>query len=182
MLTIEIPENEYYDPQTNVIKANPACTVNLEHSLISISKWESKWRQPFLSTFSKDSFRMDMYRDYIACMAINPVSPEIFIGLTPDNMNAIQKYIDDPMTATTFSQRQQGPTSKKVITAEVLYHRMFANQIPIECQKWHLNRLLTLLRIFDIENSSPQKMSRRDTANRNAQLNAMRRAQMHTRG
>lgn len=183
MLTIEIPENDYYDQQTNVIKINPACTVNLEHSLISISKWESRWRQPFLTTFSKESFGMDMYRDYIACMAINPTSPEVFIGLTPDNMQAIKQYIDNPMTATTFSQRsQQGPVSREIITAEILYYRMFVNQIPIECQKWHLNRLLTLLRVFDIKNSSSQKMSRKDTASRNAQLNAMRRAQMHTRG
>ena len=183
MLTIVIPENDYYDPQTNVIKTNPACTATLEHSLISISKWEAKWRQPFLSTFSKESFSMDMYRDYIACMSVTPVAPEIFVGLTPDNMNAIKQYIDNPMTATTFSQRgPQGPVSRGAVTAEVLYYRMFSNQIPIECQKWHLNRLLTLLRVFDIKNSPPQKMSRKDTASRNSQLNAMRRAQMHTRG
>ncbi|MEG0455434.1 MAG: hypothetical protein RR559_08840 [Bacteroides sp.] len=178
MLELIIPEDELFDGNTNKFIVTPACTLTLEHSLISIAKWESKWNIPFLSAKKTDK----QHRDYIRCMCVIPVKNDnVFATLSPQVLSQIKEYIDSPMTATTFPKRnKQG--KRLVVTAEVIYSRMFANNIPIECQKWHLNRLLTLIRACEINNGPGEKMSKRQTASMYAQQNALRKAKYGTRG
>lgn len=179
MLEITVPANEIYLPGQNRFVAIPSCVLPLEHSLISIAKWESKWHIPYLNA-SKRSVAQEL--DYIRCMVVGPVKNDyVFSVLSPENITQIRTYIDNTMTATTFSKSPQS-TSKEVVTAEILYCRMFANNIPIECQKWHLNRLLTLLRVCDSKNGPPSKMNKRQTAMHYAEQNALRRAKYNTKG
>ena len=155
-------------------------TLQLEHSLVSLSKWESKWCKPFLSKHEKTT---DEILDYIKYMTLNKnVDPNIYNRLTEDNIVAINKYINAPMTATTFVDSKQSRHSREIITSELIYYWMVSLNIPFECQKWHLNRLLTLVRVCNIKNTPPKKMSKRATASQYAQLNAARRQQMNTRG
>lgn len=179
MLTITIPARELFDDQTNEFVYTKAQTLQLEHSLVSISKWESKWHKPFLTKETKTEEEM---RDYIRCMTITQnIDPSVYFGLSRDNLLQIKQYIDDEMTATTFSNREK-KQSRQVITSELIYYWMVSLNIPFECQKWHLNRLLTLIHICDIKNTPAKKMSRRDVMNRNSSLNAARRARLGTRG
>lgn len=179
MLEINVPENEVYNAAQNRFIPIPACTLTLEHSLISIAKWEAKWHTPYLNA-KKRTVKQEL--DYIRCMTIGPVKNEhVFSVLSPENIKQIREYIDDTMTATTFS-KQNRPNSRRIMTAEVLYCRMFANNIPMECQKWHLNRLLTLIRVCDDANGPRSKMSKRQTAAHYAEQNALRRAKYNTRG
>lgn len=183
MLTIKIPSSEYFNERLGKIITIKECTINLEHSLISISKWESKWRKPFLS---KDPLTEEQFRDYVACMSLTPIDPLVLFGLTAQNIEDIKQYIESPMTATTFSKALDNARqiNREVITSEVLYYRMIAHNIPFECQKWHLNRLLTLMRICDIK-SQPNKKGRinKSAVLRNyAQMNAARRARLHSKG
>lgn len=180
MLTIKIPSSDYYDESIGKFISIKECTINLEHSLISIARWESKWNKPFLT---KEAMTPEQYRDYLAGMSLTPVNPTVFFGLTPENIEDIKKYIESPMTATTFSNRVNTKINKEVITAEILYYRMIANNIPMECQKWHLNRLFTLLRVCDAKNQ-PQKSKGNKSAalSRNAQINAARRARLNSKG
>lgn len=179
MLEITVPENEIYNSTTNTFVTVPSCVITLEHSLISVAKWESKWRIPYLSA-KKRTGRQEL--DYIRCMAVGPVKDKhVFEVLSAENISQIREYIDEPMTATTFTKSER-PASKDVVTSEVLYCRMFANNIPMECQKWHLNRLLTLIRVCDASAGPRQKMTKRQTATRYAEQNALRRAKYNTRG
>ena len=179
MLEINIPANELYHPKQNRFIVIPSCTLTLEHSLISIAKWESKWHIPYLDA-KKRSVEQEL--DYIRCMTIGPIKNDyIFSVLTQENIAQIRSYIDDTMTATTFSKGQRS-TSKEIITAEILYCRMFANNIPMECQKWHLNRLITLIRVCDSTNGPRSKMNKKQTAMHYAEQNALRRAKYNTRG
>ena len=179
MLEILVPENEIYLPGQNRFVPIPSCVLTLEHSLISISKWEAKWHVPYLNAKKRTSAQE---LDYIRCMAVGPVKNEyVFSVLTPENIDQIKAYIDNTMTATIFSKGPR-PVTKEVVTAEVLYCRMFANNIPMECQKWHLNRLLTLIRVCDAKNGPRSKMSKRQTAAHYAEQNALRRAKYNTRG
>lgn len=179
MLTITIPARELFDDRTNEFVYTKAQTLQLEHSLVSISKWESKWHKPFLTKETKTEEEM---RDYIRCMTITQnIDSSVYFGLSRDNLLQIKQYIDDEMTATTFSNREK-KQSHQVITSELIYYWMVSLNIPFECQKWHLNRLLTLIHICDIKNTPAKKMSRRDVMNRNSSLNAARRARLGTRG
>lgn len=154
--------------------------LQLEHSLLSLSKWESKWCKPFLSKTDKTD---EETVDYIKCMTITQnVKPEIYECFTEENYRQVNEYINSPMTATTFSDGKSGKGKQEIITSEVIYGWMVALQIPSEYQKWHLNRLLTLIRVCNINNTPQKKKSRRDTANRYAALNAARRKQMNSRG
>ena len=179
VLTITIPEVEVFDPQKEEFVTVKKQTLSLEHSLVSLSKWESKWNKPFLSTDDKSP---EEILDYIRCMTLTQnVDPSVYGRLTKENIEAINKYIDSPMTATKFSTENK--TSKKeIITAEIIYYWMIASNVPFECQKWHLNRLLTLLRVCSIKNAPPKKMSKRKTMTNNAALNAARRQALGTRG
>ena len=143
MLTIKIQKSEWFNEQTGKFVDIKERVLNLEHSLISLSRWESKWNKPFLS---KKQITLEEYRDYVGCMSLSPLGTTSLFGLTDQNLEDIKKYIDAPMTATTFSKTNTKPNNE-VITAEILYYRMIVHNIPMECQKWHLNRLLTLIQI-----------------------------------
>lgn len=180
MLTITIPATEEFDEIKGEFVYSKEQTLQLEHSLISISKWESKWCKSFLSKQDKTP---EEVIDYIKCMTLNPnVDDSVYRCLTQANLNTINEYIGAPMTATCFSEDKNGKSNKEVITSELIYYWMIALQIPFECQKWHLNRLLTLIRVCNVKNSPPKKMSKRDLMSRNASLNAARRKQFNTKG
>ena len=181
MLEITIEETEFYDPNTNKFIQIPPCNFTLEHSLISLAKWESRWEKPYLTNVPKTP-EQDL--DYIRCMIIGPIKDEkVLKALSVSERMRIQQYIDAPMTATTFSQKSRPrSTNKDVMTAEVIYSRMFGHGISMECQKWHLNRLLALIKVCDIQNSPKEKMSKKQTAMWNAEQNAARRAKYNTRG
>ena len=180
MLRITIPACEEWDEFKQEFVTTREQTLCLEHSLVSLSKWESKWCKPFLT---KQERTYEETIDYIKFMTLTPnVDPEVYNFLTNDNLIEINKYIEAPMTATTFSKDRPGKAGHEIVTSELIYYWMIALNIPFECQKWHLNRLLTLIKVCNIKNTSPKKMSRRDILNRNASLNAARRQQMNTKG
>lgn len=179
MLKILIPALEMYDEVNQEFFILPEKELQLEHSLVSISKWESKWHKPFLHDDEKS---IDQIIDYIKCMTITQnVKDETYDRLTGDNIKVINDYIDDPMTATTFNDiNKKG--GREIITSEIIYYWMITNNIPMECQKWHLNRLLTLIKVCTIKNSPAKKMSRQEILNRNRALNAARKKKLNTTG
>lgn len=181
MLQIIIPEREVYDETHNEFLMIKETKLQLEHSLISLSKWESKWCKPFLSETPKTS---EENVDYVRCMTINQgVDPNVYYGITPAQIKEISDYINAPMTATWFSEdKKNAKKNKEVITNELIYYWMVALQIPFECEKWHINRLLTLIRVCNIKNEPPKKMSKHDLMSRNKSLNAARKAASHSRG
>lgn len=153
--------------------------LRLEHSLVSISKWESKWCKSFLSTPNKTT---EETIDYVKCMCLDEVDEDVFNGITNDNISKIVEYINSPMTATTFNNTQDSKPNREIITAELIYYWMITLNIPMECQYWHINRLLTLIRVCNIKNSPPKKMGRQELMSRNAALNAARKKQLNTKG
>lgn len=181
MLTIEVPISpEGWDERKQEFVDAKTQTLQLEHSLVSLSKWESKWQKPF---YSKKEMSAEETLDYIKCMTLTKnVDPEVYNCLTRENVKEVMDYIGDPMTATTFGKDDKGPNNREVITSELIYYWMIASNIPFECQKWHLNRLITLIRVCSIKNTPPKKRSKRDIMSRNAALNASRRKQMNTKG
>lgn len=157
-------------------------TLRLEHSLVSLSKWESKWHKSFLKTLDK-SLSLEETIDYIKFMTLTKnVDPDVYNYISRQNIEAITEYIDAPMTATTFSNVEKNKINGEVITAELIYYWMISLGIPFECQKWHLNRLLTLIRVCSIKNSPNKKISKMDAAARNRALNEARRKKMKTKG
>lgn len=180
MLTIVIPGTEIYDEVTNEFIYSKETILKLEHSLVSISKWESKWQKPFLMSNEK---KPEEVVDYIKCMSVSgEISTEVFNNLTHENIRDINAYIESPMTATWFSDNTETRGSKEIITSELIYYWMIAHNIPFECQKWHLNRLLTLIRVCNIKNTPPKKRTRQDILSRNAAINASRRNNMNSSG
>lgn len=181
MLQIRIPGQESWNEKTEEFVSGPETIISLEHSLISISKWESKWHKPFMVV---ENLKGEELMDYIKCMTITPnVKDEIYDRLTKKNIDDILKYIGDPMTATTINERGMGGRrSREIITSELIYYWMVALQIPFECQKWHINRLMTLIRVCSIKNQPDKKMSKHSTMQQNAALNAARRQKLHSRG
>ena len=185
MLQITIPAvlSEQFDEEKNEFIYVPITkeqTLQLEHSLVSLSKWESKWNKPFLSRKAKTE---EEILDYVRCMTLTQnVKPEVYLCLSQENIIQINSYIDAPMTATTFSNERSMKGGREIVTSELIYYWMIALNIPFECQKWHLNRLLTLIKVCNIKNTPPKKMSKRELMSRNARLNAARRQQMNTTG
>lgn len=180
MLIITIPAMEMYNEQTQEFFSLKEQTLQLEHSLVSLSKWESKWCKPFLS---KDNKTVEETLDYIKCMTITQnVDPSVYNRLSKSNIKAINDYIEAPMTATTFYNDNTKGHGRETITSELIYYWMIALNIPMECQKWHLNRLLTLVRVCNVKNAPPKKMGKGDIMRRNAALNAARRKQLNTKG
>lgn len=181
MLHIKVPlspegwdeeKQEFVEPEVKVLQ--------LEHSLVSLSKWESKWGKSFLSSASKTA---EETIDYIRCMTITQnVDPEVYFHLTNENIKQVNEYIAAPMTATFFGDDGSRKNNRETVTAELIYYWMIAHNIPFECQKWHLNRLLTLIRVCNVKNAPPEKKSKGDIMRRNAALNAARKKQLNTRG
>lgn len=180
MLQIVVPGVEQYDPVQNLFYTTRDTKLTLEHSLVSISKWESKWKTPFLSL---KQYTPEQFLDYVKCMTITQnVDPYVYSALTKDNRKAIAKYMEDPMTATTVNDKHLKGGRNRVVTSELIYYWMTALNIPFECQKWHFNRLMTLIRVAALEQQPPKQMSKRDIMSQNKALNAARRAKHHSRG
>lgn len=179
MLQLVVRDLEFFDEETQEFKTFNQ-TIVLEHSLLSISKWEAKWKKTF---FTKTK-TMDEFIDYIRCMTITSnVDPIVYRCLSDEHLKSIQEYIDDPMTATTIRSRFPNNRRNRNITSELIYCWMFTQNIPIECEKWHFNRLMTLIQVCSIENNPKQKkMSKRDILRQNSSINAARRARYGTRG
>lgn len=183
MLQITIPAEESWDEAREVfVTTRKEQTLQLEHSLVSISKWESEWQKPFLN--KKEKTREETLH-YIKCMTITQnVSPETFEYIPPSIIEKITEYINKPMTATTFSDRGKGKggSSREIVTSEIIYYWMTTLGIPFSCEKWHLNRLLTLIHVCNVKNGPQKKMSKMDTARQYAALAAARRQQLNSRG
>lgn len=187
MLRLVVPGTERWDEEEEIFVTTKEQILQLEHSLVSVSRWESQYKRSFLSDSQEKT--PDELKSYIKFMTINNqgVSDLVYdtILTNADLITQITEYIDDPMTATTFAKEKAGSRfnpKKSIITAEIIYYWMVTFQIPFECQKWHLNRLLTLIRVLAIKNSPSKKMSKSDIYARNRALNEQRRAAMHTTG
>lgn len=188
MLDIIIPEQhyEFYDdinevflPPINVKETK----IQIEHSLISIRKWEQKWQKPFLQNVEKT---YEEITDYIRCMTLtHGIDPEVYRWIPKSVIKEVIEYINNPMTATWFSDNNlvgAQKNSRETVTAEIIYYWMIALNIPIEFQKWHLNQLLTLIKVVNIKNGKPKKMNKRDAARERAALNKKRREQFNSNG
>ena len=182
MLLITIQGSEFWNEKTCEFEYSDSVILKLEHSLLSVSKWESKWKKPFLS--DKYEKTEEMWLDYIRCMTINSVPDDIYKHLTTEHVKKIMSYINDTHTATTISTNPLGAPTKKrkknqFVTSELIYYWMFSCQISKECEKWHLNRLMTLIQVFSVENAPPEKLSRQTQAARRSSLNASRLKKYH---
>lgn len=180
MLKITVSGEEYFNEETSEFETHGDFELELEHSLISLSKWESKYQKPFLVSTEKTPQEI---MGYIEAMIISPIyPPDFFAKLSTANIKAINDYIESKESATTFGSMPERKGQGEIITSELIYYWMVAFNIPFECEYWHLNRLFALIRVCNIKNSKPKKMSRHEIASRNRELNAIRRAQYGTSG
>ena len=165
-------KEEFVDPQY--------VTLELEHSLASLQQWESKWLKPFLYTKNLSD---EEVLDYIRCMTVTPnVDPVIYDLLTSSHIEQIHDYINAPMTATTFTKDKDGKRNREIITSEIIHYWMVSLQIPHEYRTWHLNQLITFIRVCSIKNAPTKKSSRRDTASHYKALNEARKQKFNTKG
>lgn len=183
MLVLKLGESEYFDEETQkFVNSGPVRTVRLQHSLLSMSKWEEKWELPFLESVDKSD---EQTIDYIHMMAIDEEEP-FFHLLTPSQINEINEHINKKATATTIEDlSKEKNKSKEVVTSELIYFWVIAHDIPWEFERWHLNRLMTLIQVCNIKQQQAEKgnkMSPREIAKRNRELNAQRREQLKSRG
>lgn len=180
MLRITLPAIELWDESKQEFVYAKEQTLQLEHSLVSLSKWESKWHKAFLT---KEVKTREETLDYIKCMTITQnVKPETYNYISDQLIDQINRYIENPMTATVISKTKNGGPNREVVTSELIYYWMISLNIPSEYQKWHLNRLLTLIEVCNIKNTPPKKMGKKALMSRNASLNAARRKQFNTTG
>lgn len=181
MLTLIVPAVEGWDPRKEeFVESKPEVKLQLEHSLVSLAKWESKWHKPFLGKGEKTD---EEVLDYIKCMTITQnVNPEVYERLTNENVKEINAYINDPMTATTVAEDKNGKVNREVVTSEIIYHWMMELSIWPECQKWHLNRLLMLVKVRNAKLAPPKKKSVGERLMSNAALNAARRKKLNSKG
>ena len=180
MLQVIVPQREFFDETKQEFVFVKEETFQLEHSLVSLAKWEAKWCKPFLG---KDEKTTEETLDYIRCMTITQnVSLEVYNYLPPEVQSQIMDYINAPMTATWFSDDKGPKGNREIITAEVIYYWMIAQTIPMECQKWHLNRLLTLIKVCSIKSAPPKKRGRKEMMNSRTALNEARRNAMNSKG
>lgn len=180
MLRIVVPKDEWFNQEDQTFEIFDELELELEHSLISLSKWESKYKKPFLGPASKTP---EEILNYVEAMIITPnYSKSIIFRFSQENIEQINDYIESTESATTFGTMPERKGRGEIITSELIYYWMVAFQIPFECQYWHLNRLFALIRICNIKNSKPKKVSRSELAQRNRELNEQRRAQFNTAG
>ena len=172
MLELEISTAERFDEELEVFIPSRSGRLLLEHSLLSLSRWEAETHKPFITSEEK-SYEETLF--YIRCMTVNKPDPRLYDALGAGDIAQIQSYINDSHTATTFqggSQQQR----RQIVTSELIYYWMVAAGIPFECEKWHLNRLLTLIRIAGIKSSPGKKRSAQSISNEYWELNQARRA------
>ncbi len=180
MLIITVPGVEMFDETSQEFVTKGDVVLELEHSLVSLSKWEAIYEKPFLGEMSKTS---EEILSYIKAMTLTSEVPEdVYHKLSDDNIKEINSHIEAKMTATWFNETPGAPESRDVITAELVYYWMTVFHIPFECETWHLNRLFTLIRICNVKQSKPKKMTRTEMAQRNRELNAQRKKQLGTTG
>ena len=180
MLKITIPGGELWDESKGEFVYREDQTLVLEHSLISLAKWESKWCKAFLS--NKEKTREETI-DYVKCMTLTQnVNPEVYDYLTNENIREINEYIAAPMTAAYFAEDKTARHSREPVIAELIYYWMISLNIPVQFEKWHLNRLLSLIKVCNLKNQPPKKRSAREIMKRNAELNAARRKKLNTKG
>jgi hypothetical protein len=179
VLKIVVGGTEAFDESNETFVMQGGTVIELEHSLVSLSKWESKFEKAFLGKGEKTPSEV---LAYIEAMALGEIPEGILSQLSEDNIQTINNYIDAKMTATWFRETPGAPQTREVITAELIYYWMVEFKIPFECQYWHLNRLFTLIRVCNLKGAKPQKMSRAEVARRNRELNAQRKAQLGTKG
>jgi len=180
MLTLNVKGGESFNEETQEFDSRQDFVLELEHSLVSLSKWESKFNKAFLDNKPKSNVEI---LQYIDSMILNPIYPEDIVSwLGSDNLTKIKEYIESPASATTFGQMPERGGRGEVITSELIYYWLVAFNIPFEVERWHLNRLFALVRICNIKNQKPTKTSKSDIARRNRELNAQRRAQYNTSG
>ncbi len=180
MLTITVLGAEHFNDETQEFTTEGDFVLELEHSLVALSKWESIYEKPFLASEEKSTEEVLGYIEAMV-MTLN-VPAEVFSRLSQKNLDEINRYVDSKRSATWFAETPNTPKSREVITSELIYYWMIALTVPIECENWHLNRLFSLLKICNIKNGKPKKMSRSELAQRNSALNAKRKAQLGTKG
>ena len=179
MLQVTIPGEELCNEADSAFSYGKECKIQLEHSLVSMSKWESKWCKPFLSTEHSG----EEIIDYVKCMTITQnVDQTVYSRIPQKVFFQIDDYIHAKMTATWFNDKESGPKSREIITSELIYYWMIAQQIPFECQKWHLNRLLTLIKVCNAKNQPKKKMRQKEMLSERAALNAARKKSLNTKG
>ena len=180
MLVLTIDDFELYDERNEEFLTFKGQTLKLEHSLVSMSKWEARWQIPFLT---KEEKTREQTIDYIKFMTITQnVDEIIFVQIYNSYMPIVKQYIEHPMTATTFSKKDGPLINREIITSEVIYYWMVALAIPFECQRWHLNRLLTLINVCNIKNQPKKKMNHKQLMTRNKALNEARLRELNTTG
>ena len=180
MLQITVPSIEFYDETRKLFVSTKEQTLQLEHSLVSISKWESKWHKAFLTNAEKT---VEETIHYVKCMTLTQnVDPMVYSCLTEEHFKLINEYISDPMTATVVPEDKRGKANRDTVTSELIYYWMTALNIPVKFEKWHLNRLLTLIKVCNHKNQPEKKMSKRDVISRNRAINEARRKQLNSKG
>lgn len=178
-LKIVIPAtNDFWDAENEQFINMKEQVLHLEHSLISLSKWERKIKKPFLSTENKTA---EEWLYYVKCMTLNQVNDLVYNFITPEMMEEILDYIGDPMTATTFSDFSKSNPKSEIVTSEIIYYNMFSFGIPIELEKWHLNSLIALIKVFSIKSGGTKKMSKSEAAAFQRSINESRLAKNRRR-
>ena len=182
MLELVIKEQEVFNAEDNTFSTTGwSGTLQLEHSLVSMSKWEAIFEKPFLAAGEKTREETLVY---VGCMILTPgIDPNVANEFSNRDLRAVDEYIVSKQSATTFGDLpKRNKSSGETITSELVYYWMVAFNIPFECQTWHLNRLFSLIRILNLKQDKPQKMSRAEIARRNSELNEKRKAQLGTSG